>query len=252
VTTYRYLTAAQWGGTWDGTPRTEAMPDGETYVHHVGGSAWMGDDAVRVFQQLNAYAKDVKGYQFLDYDILVHYSRGTDVCTIAEGRGRFRSAATLDRNEEGEAVCVCGNFALREPVAAEIEGTARAIKWGIDKGWMTRSTLILGHRDNPAHPNATACPGNGLYFKLPTIRSRVAYLLNPPIVPPKDETVNWNPSAAAIASVKSPPPTAETLASKWNDWAVISLIKSLEEEYGLPVTGRYSQALVDRMLKTLA
>jgi hypothetical protein len=179
VTTFRYLTAAEWGGTWDGTPRAEAMPDPELYVHHVGGSAWMGEDAVAVFQQLNAYAKNTKNYQFLDYDILVHYSRAGDLVTIAEGRGAWRSAATLDRNEEGEAVCLCGNFELRDPLAAEIEGVALAIKWGIGKGWIAKDAKILGHRDNPAHPNATSCPGKFLYAQLPAIRRRVAELLTP-------------------------------------------------------------------------
>jgi hypothetical protein len=247
VTQVLYLTAAQWGGTWNGTPKTETLLDPEVYVHHVGGQAWMGEDAVADFRNLNAYAKNTKGYQFLDYDVLVHYSRSRDVLTIGEGRGRFRSAATLDRNEEGEAVCVCGNFELRAPLPVELEGVALGIVYGIDNGWIAKDAVILGHRDNPAHPNATACPGRFLYSNLPAIRHRVAQLLNPPEV----SDVNWNPTTATVNAVNDAPPTADVLAGKVNDWAVIALIKAYQERAGLPVTGKWNQALGDSVDKVL-
>jgi hypothetical protein len=255
VTTYRYLTAAQWGMRWARPPVAELLGDREAFVHHTAGSL-ISQDAATAFRALNEYAINSKGYSAVDYDILVHRSTTTGVVTIGEARGAALSAATLHRNEEGEAVCLMGYFqpghALsRQPHPDEVEGVARAIVHGINKGWIAKTAAILGHRDNPAHPGATSCPGDYLYAKLPTIRTRVAQLLAPP-PPPENDDVNWNPSNTVVASVKSPAPAAETLAGKWNDWAVISLIKSLEEEYGLPITGRYSQALVDRMLKTLA
>jgi hypothetical protein len=190
VTTFRYLTAAEWGGTWDGEPRTEKLLDPELYVHHVGGGAWMGGTvplglaasraaAIDVFQDLNAYAKNTKGYQFLDYDALVWYDRFNDIVWIAEGRGEYMSAATRDRNELGEAIVLCGNTALRAPLPAELEGIARAIVWAAQRGWIAGTATILGHRDNPAHPNATSCPGKFLYAQLPAIRRRVAELLTP-------------------------------------------------------------------------
>jgi len=205
MTTVRYLTAADWGMTWVRPPVAEKTPDPEVYVHHVGGTAWMGDDAVQVFRALNAYAQTGKGYSALDYDVLVHYSRRDDVLTIAEGRGPWMSAATKDRNEQGEAVCLCGNYSLREPLPIELEGVALGIVYGIEQGWIARNATILGHRDNPAHPGATGCPGDFLYPKLPTIRKRVAELLAPAPAPAPTPA----PPAPSPAPVIPPPITTE-------------------------------------------
>jgi len=202
VTKIRYLRASEWGMTWTKPPVKEAMPDPEVYVHHVGGTAWMGEDAVQVFRDLNRYAQVGKGYSALDYDVLVHYSRRDDLLTIAEGRGPWMSAATNDRNEQGEAVCLCGNYSLREPLPIELEGVALGIVYGIEQGWIARNAVILGHRDNPAHPGATGCPGDFLYPKLPQIRARVDALLNPPKPAPKPTP---SPSPAPV-----PPPPTDT------------------------------------------
>lgn len=198
----RYLSAPEWGMTWVRPPVAERTPDDEVYVHHVGGTAWMGEDAVQVFRQLNAYAQTGKGYSALDYDVLVHYSRRDDLLTIAEGRGPWKSASQLDRNEQGESVCVCGNYSLRDPLPIELEGVALGIVYGIERGWIARDAVILGHRDNPAHPGATGCPGDRLYPKLPQIRARVADLLNPPKPAPKP-----TPSPTPAPAPVPPPPT---------------------------------------------
>jgi hypothetical protein len=255
MTEFRILTAAQWGMRWARPPVTESLLDRECFVHHTAGSRQSTDGAT-AFRMLNEAAIR-EGMSATDYDILVHRSTTTGVVTIGEARGAALSAATRDRNDIGEAVCLMGYFhpghsLSQEPHADELEGVARAIVHGMKKGWIAKTATIYGHRQNPAHPGATACPGDYLFARLPWIKARVATLLNPPAPAPVEDDVNWNPSAAAIASVKSPAPAAETLAGKWNDWAVISLIKSLEEEYGLPITGKYSQALVDRMIRTLA
>ncbi len=176
----RYATPADWGMTWARPPEPEARPDPEAYIHHAGGAAWMHDDAFTVFRQLNTYAQQGKGYSAVDYDILVHYSRGQDLLTIAGARQEWMSAATRDRNELGEAICLCADTEEREPLPIEVEGLARAVVYGIEKGWIARDATILGHRDNPAHLNATQCPGRYLYPHLPAIRARVAQLLAPP------------------------------------------------------------------------
>lgn len=203
MTTIKYLTVDEWGGVWVRPPASESLPDGEVYLHHVGGGAWMGGTvaageaasrraAIAVFQNLNIYAtrpksEGGKGYSFLDYDALGWYDRFNDIGWIAEGRGRHRSAATLDRNEQGEAFCMCGNYSLRSPLPAELELAAHGIVYMADQGWTTRDAIILGHRDNPAHPDATGCPGDFLYAQLPQIRRRVDELLAPPTPEPDRE-----------------------------------------------------------------
>jgi len=192
MTTVRYLRAEEWGMRWARPPVAERLLDPEVYVHHRAGSRG-GPDAAAAFRAMNEGAIRNKGYSATDYDFLVHYWEPTDTLTIGEARGKWLSAATRDRNEEGEAICVLGYFhpghALSEqPHPMEIEGVALAIKWAIDLGFVARDARILGHRDNPRHPGATGCPGDYLYAHMGTIRQRVALLLAgpqpPEIVPP--------------------------------------------------------------------
>lgn len=188
MTTVQYLSADEWGMTWVRPPVAEKLHDEEVYVHHTGGGQ-LSPDAAEAFRRLNHFAQVSKGYSALDYDVLVHYDPDSDVLTIGEGRGRWMSAATKDRNEQGEAVCVLGYFhpghqLSRRPYPAEVEGVALAIVYGVEHGWISRGAKILGHRDNPAHPGATGCPGDYLQAELLTIRRRVAELLLPPAPEP--------------------------------------------------------------------
>lgn len=193
---FQYLTAAEWGMTWARPPVTELQKDPECYVHHTAGNVLT--DAAATFRMLNSFAQNTKGYSALDYDILVHRNPVTGLVTIGEGRGKWLSAATLDRNELGEAIVLCGYFhpgstLSRQPHVDELEGIAKGIVWGMQQEWISYTTTILGHRDNPAHPNATACPGDYLYDKLPWIRARVAELLTPPPPPVPAPTPNPDP-----------------------------------------------------------
>lgn len=239
---FRYLTAAEWGMTWVRPPLPETQLDPEVYVHHTAGSVPY-NDAIKYLRWLNEYAQVSKGYSALDYDIMVHRDPVSGLVTIAEGRGKYLSAATLDRNEQGEAICLAGMFHpgksySRLPHPDEIEGIARGIVWGIENRWIAEDAQILGHRNNPAHVGATSCPGDYLYGHLPAIRTRVAELLNPST----GGSVNWNPDAATVAAIQAMPGVADTLAGTVNTWAVIGLIKAVQELKGLPVTGKPDQA----------
>lgn len=194
MTTYVILEPDEWKMRWARPPVTERLADPETYIHHRAGNPHHTRDAAQVFYDMNEGAIANKGYSATDYDILVHENTVTDTVTIGIARGGWRSAATRDRNEEGEAICALGYFhpghSLSErPSPAMIEGLARAVVISIERGWSAPDTTILGHRDNPAHPDATGCPGDYLYAELPTIRARVAELLAPPPPPPGDDDV---------------------------------------------------------------
>lgn len=190
---FRFLTAKDWGMTWVRPAVPEKLNDPEAYFHHSAGSR-LGNDAVRAFQALNRWAQEGKKYSALDYDILVHLDKSSGLITIGEGRGEWMSAATRDRNEQGEAICLMGYFhpghVLSEhPTLDEIRGVALAIAIGIERGWIARDARILGHRDNPAHPGATGCPGDWAYPYLPQIRVMVELLLatEPTPEPPSEE-----------------------------------------------------------------
>lgn len=189
---FRYLRASEWGMRWAKPPAVEKLADPEVYVHHTAGNRF-STDAATAFRTINDYAINTKGYSALDYDILVHRNTVSGLVTIGEGRGPYRSAATLDRNEEGEAICVMGYFhpghkLSEQPHPDEVEGVALGIVWGIENGWIAADAKILGHRDNPAHPGATGCPGDYLYAHMDTIRRRVTELLTPPVPPTQEIT----------------------------------------------------------------
>ena len=247
---FRYLTADQWGITWVRPPIAEKTPDPECYVHHSAGAH--ANDAVTAFRNLNTYAQTSKGYSALDYDVLVHRDPTSGLVTIGEGRGKWLSAATLDRNEEGEAVCLLGYFhpgstLSRQPHPDELEGVARGIVWGIEQGWISRDSTILGHRDNPAHPGATGCPGDYLYAKLPAIRNRVAELLNPPEEPVADRIL-WRPkgykNVFAIEAANAIQATESTLKAWGYDLANLpvtvedhpQMLKAVLAKSGLALT----------------
>lgn len=193
---FRYVTAAEWGMTWARPPIAEKLLDPECYVHHTAGN--VPDDAFAAFRWSNAYAQNTKGYSALDYDILVHRDPRNGLITIGEGRGKWMSAATLDRNEQGEAIVLYGYFhpghsLSRQPHPDELEGVAKGIVWGIQQGWIMENPTILGHRDNPAHPGATGCPGDYLYQYMGWIRARVAELMAPPPPPTPQPEPNPDP-----------------------------------------------------------
>lgn len=183
----RFLTADQWGRKLTHPMVTEHLHDPETYVHHTAGNPYTHSDAVYAMQILQATAHN-QGYATVAYDVVVH-RHSSGVVTIMEGRGAWRSAATKDRNEEGEAICAMGYFHPGHSLSARptdqmIEGIAWGIAWMQEKGWSSATTKILGHRDNPRHPGATSCPGNYLYERLPEIRAHVATINHPPVNPP--------------------------------------------------------------------
>jgi hypothetical protein len=195
----RFLRADEWGRKLIHPLSAERLNDPETFVHHTAGNPHSNRDAVWAMQQLQQFSH-ARGYATVAYDVVNHHS-SSGIVTIMEGRGAARSAATKDRNEEGEAICLMGYFQpghplSKPPTEREVEGLAWGIAWMIEQGWSSPTTQILGHRDNPRHPKATSCPGDWLYAQLPTVRTRVNEIRNPfpppqPLPPPPegDDTV---------------------------------------------------------------
>lgn len=175
------LEATDWGMRWANPPVAQPMPVSEVYVHHQAGRdpsvpGYGDDDPATAFRALNE-AAIAEGLSATDYSMLVHTSP-QKVTTIGEARGEWKPAATKDRNTQSKAVCLMGYFHpgsqwSRKPYPSELEAIAEAIVWMIRQNWVTYPCTIRGHRDNPAHPGATACPGDYLQAELPTIRQLV-------------------------------------------------------------------------------
>lgn len=195
MTIFRVLEPEEWGMRWAKPPIAERLLDPEQFIHHRAGNGRHYIPAEQAFYEMNEGAindaNDPKSAT--DYDILVHEHFPTDTVTIGIARGPWLSAATRDRNELGEAICAMGYFhpghSLSEkPSPGMIEGIARACVISRERGWTAPDAVILGHRDNPAHPKASVCPGDYLYAEMPTIRERVAELSNPQ---PEELTVRY-------------------------------------------------------------
>lgn len=191
----------EWRMRWARPPHEHtAMPVGEVYVHQTAGRDPValfpsGDDKPGdAFFALNEYAINTKGYSAIDYSMLVHTGPSLRT-TIGVARGQWVPAATLHRNTESKAVCLCGWFGppdprypwtydnSRVPFRQELEAIAESIVLMVHEGWVLPTAKILGHRDNPMHLNATGCPGDYLYAELPTIRTLVARLLTTEVPP---------------------------------------------------------------------
>lgn len=169
----------QWGGRWSSNgPSAVQGTVGEVFLHHSAGAH--PADPLQATRELNELAINDRGHNAIDYSMVVHRNTTSGVVTILEGRGVHQPAATLDRNATSKSVVLLGYFypgnALsRPPLATELRGVADAVRFMQDQRWVAATGWkLLGHRDNPAHPGATVCPGDLLYSQLPAIRTMVA------------------------------------------------------------------------------
>lgn len=67
-----------------------------------------------------------------------------------------------------------------------------------------------------------------------------------------EQMINWKLPDSVLATVKSAPPTADTLAGKYDDWAMIAAIKFCQAITGQAVTGRWDQGFGERLNDELA
>lgn len=194
----RFITAAEWGIRWKRPPVDERQQDPETFIHHTAGTRWHTDPA-EAMRRLQAWYHDTKNYSTIAYDIMVHRNTDDDTVTVCGAREGKLSAATKDRNDIGEAICLWGTFhpgysRSERPHPRELEALAFAFAWSIEEGWSAPDSKLMGHRDNPAHPGATTCPGDYLYPAIGDIARRARQLLalaaeqdRPPPPPPSVE-----------------------------------------------------------------
>lgn len=185
--------------TWKRPPVYEKLSDPETYIHHGAGGRF-GNDSLEAVRRLQNWYHNSLNYSTIAYDIMVHRNVAANTVAIIGAREAWQSAATRERNEEGEAICLMGYFhpghqLSEQPTEREIEALAFAVAWSIENGWSAPNTKIMGHRQNPAHPNQTSCPGDFLFPHVPAIGQRAFELLElskqttppPPPIPQKDE-----------------------------------------------------------------
>ena len=162
----------------------------QVHVHHTANSnTYRREDVPALIRGMYAYHTQSLGWSDIAYNFLVD-KFGRIWVGRAGGPGRpVRGAHTLGFNATSTGIAAIGNFDLVEPGRAVLGAIARIAAWklhpyerdpegrtsvtseGSDKfrrGRRVTLPVIDGHRDT----NDTACPGQHLYDKLPTIRRR--------------------------------------------------------------------------------
>lgn len=187
MTTIRFMPGDEWGMWWDRSPVEQKMPVTELYVHHTAGGYVA--DPVEAFHRLNASEIANEGKRAADYTLLVHRNRSSGVITVGGLREEWMPSATKGRNAISKAVCAMGYYhpgsrLSAQPHPDELEGVAWALWKCIDKGWAKPDAIIRGHRENPSHPGASACPGDYMMPHMPWTINRVGEMLAPA---PEDE-----------------------------------------------------------------
>lgn len=161
----------------------------QVHVHHTAsGNDYSRSDVPGLIRGFHAYHTRSLGWSDLGYNFLVDRFGRTWVGR-AGGPGRpVRGAHTLGFNHTSVGVAVIGNFENRRVPDRVVTALVRLAAWKLDaygrrprgkarvyskgsdrypKGWV-RLKVIDGHRDT----NATACPGEELYARLPEVRER--------------------------------------------------------------------------------
>lgn len=181
------ITQAAWGGK---QPKVTANfgKEERCYVHHTAGYYPKNQaEEVQQMKVLQNISINTKGHQDIEYNWVIGPSG-----IIYEARGLNKmSAATQDENDVSRSICVMGNYQKDPLTALSVKAVIDCIKFLIDMGNLQPARLleVLGHRDNPDHPNATACPGQALYDKMPYIRKEIIGHETPTGGPMKDRLI---------------------------------------------------------------
>ena len=143
-------------------------PLSRVYIHHTGG--YFPKTVEEEYQQmltLQHIAIDIDKISDLPYNLVIGPSGN-----IYEGRGvGYKSAATLDQNDVSRSICCMGNFQTKQPTELMLQSCSYAIKLFQNEDCLANPVEILGHRENPKHPGATACPGNNLFNQMDKIKN---------------------------------------------------------------------------------
>ena len=192
------LTRRDWGADprWrNGRPH---YLDGlkQVHVHHTAtGNSYSRDDVPGLIRGMYRYHTQSLGWFDIGYNFLVDRF-GRAWVGRSGGPGRLvRGAHTLGFNEDSVGIAMIGTLTSQRPWRPAVAALTRLAAWKLDKHgrdatgqvWVTstgsdkyrdgrrvRLPAIDGHRDT----NDTACPGQQLYERLPTIRRRTQHRID--------------------------------------------------------------------------
>lgn len=184
----------RWGAdeSWrDGRPRY-IRSIRQVHVHHtVNSNDYRRADVAAMIRGMYRYHTYNLGWSDIGYNFLVDRFGRAWMGRAGGAARRVRGAHTLGFNHSSTGISVIGNFDQHRPPRAVLRTVSRLAAWKLDidgrnprgrirvrsegsdkypAGKVVRLPVIDGHRDT----NDTACPGQRLYDRLPTIRRRAA------------------------------------------------------------------------------
>ncbi|XP_052090799.1 peptidoglycan-recognition protein SC2-like [Mytilus californianus] len=126
------------------------------YIHHgASGGCHTQSACIAKVKAYQNYHMDGHHWSDIGYSFVV----GEDG-NVYEARGWDAVGAhTLNHNHDGLGICVIGNFQDHVPNDAALNAIKSLIHCGVNKGKITASYILKGHRD----VGQTACPGQKLY-----------------------------------------------------------------------------------------
>ncbi|MDX3230837.1 peptidoglycan recognition protein [Streptomyces sp. ME19-01-6] len=164
------------------------------FVHHtVTGNAYSCSQVPSVMRSIYRYHVKSMGWRDFGYNFAV------DKCgNIYEGRSggvtkAVQGAHTLGFNKNSMGIAVLGTYSSKKPAGKAVKAVAKLTAWKLGlfgrnprgtthltsaggnrykKGKKAKLRVISGHRDG----YNTECPGDALYTKLGTVRSKAARL----------------------------------------------------------------------------
>ena len=168
----------------------------QVHVHHTAtGNSYSRDDVPGLIRGMYRYHTQSLGWFDIGYNFLVDRFGRAWVGRSGGPNRLVRGAHTLGFNEDSVGIAMIGTLTSQRPwrpavstlvmLAAwkldahgrDATGRVRVTSTGSDKyrdGRRVRLPVIDGHRDT----NDTACPGQQLYDRLPTIRRRTQHRID--------------------------------------------------------------------------
>ncbi|MEV0850644.1 peptidoglycan recognition protein [Streptomyces sp. NPDC049954] len=192
----RIVTRAGWGADEDLREQEFSYTNTvkAAFVHHTAeGNDYTCEQAPSVIRGIYRFHVESSGWRDIGYNFLV------DKCgNVYEGRAGgvdkpVMGAHTLGFNTDSTGIAVLGTYTETEPSAAALDAVAALTAWKLglhgrdpqgkvtlvsdggnlyEKGESVSMNVISGHRDG----FSTECPGERLYRKLGTIRTKAAAL----------------------------------------------------------------------------
>lgn len=180
---FNFFTKEEWGSRVTSPPEDPLSdgPEPQVYLHHEGAKdpnkptitrpLTIAEEMARM-RAWQDFCIDRAGQGWTDipYNVGIFPFSGN----VYEARGlRYKSGATLGQNEDSKAFCIIGNISKDAPgIPPALNSAALAIVWAMElkEVHMLPKSVVLGHRENPKHLNATPCPG---YVDLDAFRSLV-------------------------------------------------------------------------------